>query len=111
LAVIKFQRIWNVWPNEPGLRSWPLRLAILLTYLPLLAFSVLGAWRFSTAGWPYVLSWLPAIYFTLLHMVFVGSIRYREPALLAMLPLAAGVLARASPRAAIGPREPAAGEG
>jgi len=34
----------------------------------------------------------------LLHIVFVGSIRYREPAVLAFMPLAAGVLARASPQ-------------
>jgi len=97
LAGVKFWRIWNVWPNEPGLRSWPLRFVVVFTFVPLLVLSLAGAWRFSAAGWPYVLAWLPAVYFTLLHVVFVGSIRYREPALLAMLPLAAGVLARASP--------------
>jgi hypothetical protein len=43
-------------------------------------------------GWPYILCWLPAVYFTLLHTVFVSSIRYREPAMLAMLALAAGAL-------------------
>jgi hypothetical protein len=54
---------------------------------------IVGAWRFSELGWAYVLAWLPAAYFTLLHMVFVGSIRYREPAMLALVVLAAGVLA------------------
>lgn len=97
LALVKFWRIWNVWPNEPGLRSWPLRTIVVLTYGPLLAVSLVGAWRFSSSGWPYILAWLPAVYLTLLHVVFVGSIRYREPAMLALLPLAAGVLARASP--------------
>jgi hypothetical protein len=97
LALVKFWRIWNVWPNEPGLRSWPLRTIVVFTYGPLLALSLVGAWRFSSSGWPYVLAWLPAVYLTLLHVVFVGSIRYREPAMLALLPLAAGVLARASP--------------
>jgi len=98
LAGVKFWRMWNVWPNEPGLRSWPIRLAILFTYLPLLLLSLLGAWRYAAAGWPYMLCWLPAVYLTLLHVVFVGSIRYREPAMLALLPLAAGVLMGTAPR-------------
>ena len=36
------------------------------------------------------LCWLPAVYLTLLHVVFVSSLRYREPAMLALLALAAG---------------------
>ena len=45
-------------------------------------------------AWPYVLCWLPAAYFTLLHVVFVSSIRYREPAMLALIVLAAGTVAQ-----------------
>jgi hypothetical protein len=33
---------------------------------------------------------LPAVYLTLLHVVFVSSLRYRDPAMLALLALAAG---------------------
>lgn len=95
LALIKFTRIWNVWPNEPSLRSWPARLAIVSTYVPLLVCSLAGVWRFSRQGWPYVLAWLPAVYLSLLHMVFVSSIRYREPAMLALMVLAAGFIAGA----------------
>ncbi len=94
LAWIKFVRTWNVWPNLSSLRHWPLRLAVLVTYTPLLCLSLVGVWRFSSWGWPYVLCWLPALYLTLLHLVFVGSIRYREPAMLALTVLAAGVLSR-----------------
>jgi 4-amino-4-deoxy-L-arabinose transferase-like glycosyltransferase len=96
LAWIKFTRIWNVWPNEPSLRSWPLRLTIAATYVPLLCLGLVGAWRYSRWGWPYVLAWLPAVYITLLHVVFVSSIRYREPPMMALIVLAAGVLAGAS---------------
>jgi 4-amino-4-deoxy-L-arabinose transferase-like glycosyltransferase len=104
LAWIKFVRIWNVWPNEPSFRSWPLRLAVFFTYTPLLILGLVGVWRFSPRGWPYVLAWLPALYLTLLHMVFVGSIRYREPAMLALIVLAAGVLAGYR-RPTVGPSE------
>ena len=78
-------------------RSPLLKLVVLLSYGPSLVLSLVGGWRYRRAGWPYVLTWLPAVYFTLLHIVFVGSIRYREPAVLALMPLAAGVLARVPP--------------
>lgn len=94
LVWIKFLRMWNVWPNEPSFRSWPVRLAVAGSYVPLLALILLGAWRFSRGGWAYVLLWLPAVYLTVLHVICVGSLRYREPAMLAAVPLAAAVLAR-----------------
>jgi hypothetical protein len=95
LAGIKLLRMWNVWPNEPRLSaSWTVRLAVLFTYTPLLIFAIIGAWRTVGRGWPYTLCWLPAVYLTMLHVVFVSSIRYREPAMLALLALAAGELAR-----------------
>jgi hypothetical protein len=91
LAGVKFLRMWNVWPNQPQLaRSWLVRLAVLFTYTPLLILAIMGAWRTLGRGWPYILCWLPAMYLTLLHVVFVSSIRYREPAMLALLALAAG---------------------
>lgn len=91
LAAVKFARMWNVWPNEPSLSSWPVRLAVLISYLPVLALGLVGAARSVRRGWPYVLCWLPAVYFTGLHMVFVSSIRYRQPAMLGLIVLAAGV--------------------
>jgi 4-amino-4-deoxy-L-arabinose transferase-like glycosyltransferase len=89
LAGVKFLRMWNIWPNEPRLNSWPIRLAVFFTYTPLLIFAIIGAWRTLGRGWPYILCWLPAVYLTMLHVVFVSSIRYREPAMLALLALAA----------------------
>jgi hypothetical protein len=93
LAGIKFLRMWNVWPNEARFSSWPVRLAVLFTYTPLLIFAIIGGWRTFRRGWPYRLCWLPAGYLTLLHIIFVSSLRYREPAMLALLALAAaGIL-------------------
>ncbi|HEY1603822.1 MAG TPA: glycosyltransferase family 39 protein [Pirellulales bacterium] len=92
LAAIKGLRLWNVWPNEPEFRSWPLRLAVFATYVPVFLLAIVGVWRFTPSGWPYALCWLPAAYFTLLHMIFVSSIRYRDPAMLPLAVLAAGTL-------------------
>ncbi len=92
LAGIKFLRLWNVWPNEAEFRSWPLRLAVFATYVPLLLLSLYGAWRFTGRGWPYILCWLPAGYFTAIHMIFVSSIRYREPVMLSLAVLAAAAV-------------------
>ncbi len=101
LALVKMGRTWNLWPNEPRLSGWLIRIVVAGTYGPLLCLAVLGAWRTIRSGWPYVLCCLPAVYFTLLHTVFVGSIRYREPAMLPLIVLAAGAVFHrecASPR-------------
>lgn len=90
LAGIKFGRLWNVWPNEPKFSSWPIRLAMVGTYVPVLVFALIGIAKTIRWGWPYVLCWLPGVYLTFLHVIFVSSIRYREPAMLALIVLAAG---------------------
>jgi 4-amino-4-deoxy-L-arabinose transferase-like glycosyltransferase len=92
LAAVKFLRIWNIWPNEAAFSSWPIRLVVTAGYLPVVILGLLGVWKTTRRGWPYVLCWLPAVYFTLLHMIFVGSIRYRDPAMLGLMVLAAAVV-------------------
>jgi len=93
LAGRKFLRMWNVWPNAAEFRSWTLRVVVAAGYLPVLVLGAIGAWRWGRRGWPFVLCVLPAVYFTCLHMVFVSSIRYRDPAMLVWIVLAAAVLA------------------
>jgi 4-amino-4-deoxy-L-arabinose transferase-like glycosyltransferase len=91
LAGVKFLRMWNVWPNDPSLAgNWFARWAVFFAYTPLLILAIMGALRTVGRGWPYLLCCLPAVYLTALHVVFVSSIRYRDPALLALLALAAG---------------------
>ena len=58
---------------------------------PFSGWGLWGAARTIRGGWPYVLCWLPAVYFSLLHTVFVSSIRYRQPPMLLLIVLAAGV--------------------
>jgi hypothetical protein len=90
LAGTKFLRLWNVWPNEASLAAWPVRLAVLAAYVPVLLLAACGAWLFVGRGRPYALCLLPAAYVTALHVVFVSSIRYRQPAMLTLIVLAAG---------------------
>jgi len=93
LAWVKVLRMWNIWPNEASFSSWPLRLGVFFTYVPILIFGIIAALRTARLGWPYLLCWLPAAYFTMLHVVFVSSIRYRQPAMLGLMVLAAGLIA------------------
>ena len=92
LTWIKAARLWNFWPNEALFSAWHIRLAVLFTYLPVVVFAAIGVWKTIPRGWPYVLCWLPAVYATLLHVVFVSSIRYRQPAMLTLIVLAAGAI-------------------
>ncbi len=98
LMGVKLLRMWNFWPNEPAFRGWAVRLVLLATYVPLVVLGVIGAWRYTRHGFPYALAWLPAVYLTLLHVAFVSSIRYREPAMIALTVLAAGVIANVQTR-------------
>ncbi|HVU86573.1 MAG TPA: glycosyltransferase family 39 protein [Pirellulales bacterium] len=109
LALVKFVRMWNVWPNEAEFRSWPMRMAVAATYVPLLLLALIGAFRFTPRGWSYALCWLPAVYLTLLHMIFVSSLRYREPAMLPLAILGAGALMFYPPHKGQG-SAPAAGD-
>jgi 4-amino-4-deoxy-L-arabinose transferase-like glycosyltransferase len=92
LAGIKFARIWSPLPNAAEFQSWTFRLAILLGYTPLILLAVGGVVRFGCRSWPFALCAMPAVYFTCLHVIFVASIRYRQPPMLALIVLAAGLL-------------------
>jgi 4-amino-4-deoxy-L-arabinose transferase-like glycosyltransferase len=93
LAGVKFLRIWSPWPNAAEFRSNTLRLVLMASYIPAIILIAIGIWRSRQLGWPLVLLLLPAVYFTLLHVIFVSSIRYRQPALMPLLVLAAVAVA------------------
>jgi hypothetical protein len=92
LVLIKFARMWSFLPNATEFQSTTLRLILALTYTPVILLALLGAWRFARRDWPYLLCVLPAVYFTCLHVIFVSSIRYRQPAMLPLIVLAAAAL-------------------
>jgi len=94
LAAIKFSRMWNVWPNDEQFRSPAVRLAIAAGYLPVLLLAFVGAWKFLRRGFVYWLCVFPALYLTLMHVIFVSSLRYRDPAMIGGIVLAVGALVK-----------------
>lgn len=80
LAWAKLKRTWSFVPNEPGSRT-PARMALSAAWMTVVCVTaVAGAWR-ARRPRDTLLLLLPLICFTLLHMVFVGSVRYRVPAM------------------------------
>lgn len=94
LAGTKFVRMWNIWANDPHNGGLLVRLVTAATYLPAIALALAGIWQTRRQAWPAALAWLPAVYLTLLHLIFVSSIRYREPPMLALLVFSAAAILR-----------------
>ena len=92
LAGVKFIRMWSPWPHADGLGGTSAKLVIAVGYLPLIGLGLIGVWQFGRRDWAAALLVLPGIYLTLLHMVFVSSLRYRQPAMLLFAVLAAAVV-------------------
>jgi len=97
LAGVKFLRTWNIRMNEPRFRRWPYDVLAMAGSLPIYLLAAVGLWRHrrSVGRWYILLA--PAIYISVLHMIFVGSVRYRYPAMPALMVLAAGALSRRMP--------------
>lgn len=92
LMVIKLGRMWSPLPNAREVGGALVRLVTCCAYVPLMGLAVwhtVRRWRTGSADW---IVWLPAIYLTNLHVIFVSSLRYRQPALLPLIALAVGGL-------------------
>lgn len=95
LAGSKFLRTWNIRMNLSQYQSPLYDVLAILATVPVYVLLVVGWWRHrrQVSRW-YVLI-VPAVYFSLLHMVFVGSVRYRYPAMPALMVLAGAAFASA----------------
>ena len=93
----KLKRFWRPWPNAEQFRQWWMKISVAAFFVPMLVFAVIGGWRKDEGGrmkdeeslhggrelskfWRLVFTVGPIVYFTLIHLVFVGSLRYRLPA-------------------------------
>jgi 4-amino-4-deoxy-L-arabinose transferase-like glycosyltransferase len=77
LAFYKALYFWNPVPNAEEYRHPWMILVSVLYALPLFVLAILGLRRVWARGGVVLL--VPMLYFTALHMVFLGSIRYRVP--------------------------------
>lgn len=93
LAWLKALRYWNIAPNAPQFKQWAIWLTVAGWSLPVLLLSVAGAWRLRADRLALAITWGPVLLFCVIHMLFVGSIRYRLPAELPLcLAAASGLL-------------------
>ena len=80
LAVEKQRRYWNVVPNAAQFRDAKLQAIVLLAMLPLFVFALCGAWLARRDVSLLALTAGSIVLFAGLHLLFVGSLRYRLPA-------------------------------
>jgi 4-amino-4-deoxy-L-arabinose transferase-like glycosyltransferase len=80
LATLKLLRFWRLWPYAQDYASPLYVLVSLASFLPVLVLSVIyllvWGWREPARIAPY-LAW--GVYLTLIHMIFISSLRYRLP--------------------------------
>lgn len=80
LAGLKFVRFWRLWPYAPEYEKPFYIIVSLLSYGVVLLLSILFLIKLKTNDFRRVLPMLLiAAYFTVVHMVLIGSIRYRLP--------------------------------
>jgi len=88
LAGVKLLRFWSPWPNAPSMDAWPIRAASLLWAAALAAAVLYGLGACRRQPTALLLLAAPVLYLCAIHLVFVGSIRYRIPGMYPLLGLA-----------------------
>lgn len=94
LARAKLARTWSVTINAPGYSSPVYQGIGWLTVAPIYLLAAVGIYLLRKRP---VVVWLcltPALYFSCIHMVFVGSVRYRLPAMPLLFLLAGAAIDR-----------------
>ncbi len=76
----KLLRYWKPWPNAPQFQSFWMMLAVSVIFIPVILFAMYGAWVSRDQSLLLLITLGPLIYFSLIHLIFVSSLRYRLPA-------------------------------
>jgi hypothetical protein len=80
LTLDKIARFWMPWPNAEQFSGGVGQVAVAAYFIPAVLAAVLGLFLGPRAFWPWVLTLGPILYFSAIHAVFLGSLRYRLPA-------------------------------
>ncbi len=106
LAAIKAARFASPWPNADSFRN-PRVAAILAAWtIPVFALMAWGTWNRRRDLLSLTLLAGPLLYFGLVHLAFASSVRYRIPAALPALALAALAAQRLIPRPSLAAHSP-----
>ncbi|MBI4230050.1 MAG: glycosyltransferase family 39 protein [Planctomycetes bacterium] len=93
LVPVKWARFWNPFPNRSDWRRLAVAAGTAVPVLLWLPLALVAASARGGAAGGRSLFWIPALYLTAVHSVFLASIRYRLPAEVPLAVLAACALA------------------
>jgi len=71
--------LWSLWPNSVDYQSWIYKAISIFSFGPILLLSLIGVWVLKENRRDIALMVGLVGYITLLHVVTLGSIRYRLP--------------------------------
>ena len=80
LALVKQVRYWSPAPSTPQFNHPLIHAVAWLSFAPLILLALVGAWQMRGSMTVLVVTVGPIMYFAALHLLFVGSLRYRLPA-------------------------------
>jgi hypothetical protein len=73
-------RYWSLFPNAEQFQHKWLQWVVFLAVLPLFVFGACGFWSLRRDFGVLIITFGPLFLFAGLHLLFVGSLRYRLPA-------------------------------
>jgi hypothetical protein len=87
LGLVKLIKTWSPMPVARELGSSAVRWCEAIGYSCIMFFAAIGCWRIRRCHGAWLFA-MPCVYFAILHMFFIGSVRYRQPAVLAICVIA-----------------------